>query len=112
MTLNVVKLLQFVSFSVLACPPNFVWQAFLEAQFPAYTTTLSPAEKETLVDDAVSGKSSSVDASTLRRVQARTMSEKSSEAQREIPAKRLSVRNTAAKFTLDQTIGAAANVRP
>ncbi|EXJ80288.1 hypothetical protein A1O1_08430 [Capronia coronata CBS 617.96] len=35
--LNVRSLLQFVLFSLISCPPNILWQEFLETQFPGYT---------------------------------------------------------------------------
>lgn len=68
-------------------------------------------EKERLAEDAVSGKSTSVeDASTRKRVEKKAMTEKSLDGGSEKPARQLSVKNTAIKFTLDQTIGAAVNV--
>ncbi|CZT15678.1 related to integral membrane protein, Mpv17/PMP22 family [Ramularia collo-cygni] len=109
LSLNVVKLLQFVLFSVLSTPPNYLWQCFLEAQYPAYASELPHKEKEAFVDDAVSGKSTSVDDSLRKRVQSKTLTEKSLDEASEKPAKQLSIKNTAVKFTLDQTIGAAAN---
>ncbi|KJX94107.1 integral membrane protein [Zymoseptoria brevis] len=80
-TLDVVRLLQFVTFSVIACPPNYVWQRFLESKFPAYPS------------DQQSG-----------------LSKKSDEKSSAKPvSKQLSIKNTAIKFSLDQTIGAAVN---
>lgn len=108
-SLNFVRLLQFVSFSILACPPNYVWQRFLEAQFPAYTT--ASTEKGALAHDVASGKSTGLqDASSRKRLQSEAKTEKSTNRGTKKPAKQLSVKNTAAKFSLDQTIGAAANV--
>lgn len=37
-TLNRVSLLHFVIFSFLSCPPNILWQEFLEDKFPGYFT--------------------------------------------------------------------------
>lgn len=34
-----VPLLQFVFFTLLSCPPNILWQDYLEAKFPGYTYT-------------------------------------------------------------------------
>ena len=66
---------------MIMCPPNVIWQSFLEAQFPAYGNelTTTPKEKEKSKDKVV--------------------------------PKRLNIKNTATKFALDQTIGAAVNVR-
>jgi hypothetical protein len=61
-----VPLIHFVLFNFLSCPPNVLWQEYLEEQFPAHTTDID-------------GK------------------------------KRLNKTNTAKKFALDQTLGAAVN---
>ena len=37
MSLNAIQLSQFVSFTLLTCPPNFLWQEFLEDKFPGQT---------------------------------------------------------------------------
>ena len=67
---------------MIMCPPNVIWQSFLEAQFPAYGNELiTTSEKE-----------------------------KSKDKDKVLP-KRLNIKNTATKFALDQTIGAAVNVR-
>lgn len=39
-TVKFVPLAQFVLFTLISCPPNILWQEFLEAKFPGYTTTL------------------------------------------------------------------------
>lgn len=106
-TFDVTTLFQFLLFSVLACPPNCVWQSWLEAQFPAYQNQITSSEKEAVVDSATSGKSSNghVDAKQLKD-KVMTKAGKDSLAQR----KQLSIKNTATKFALDQTVGAAANV--
>jgi protein Mpv17 len=44
-TLNTADLTNFVLYAILSCPPNFLWQQFLEEKFPAYTET-SPAESK------------------------------------------------------------------
>jgi len=66
LSFDYVTLLQFVVFSLLATPPNIVWQEYLEEKFPA---------------DQVGEKGN----------------------------KRLHKGNTAVKFVLDQTLGAAIN---
>lgn len=37
-SLNVVTLAQFVIFTLITCPPNCVWQQYLEERFPGYHT--------------------------------------------------------------------------
>jgi len=35
--LDIVPIIHFVLFNFLSCPPNVLWQEYLEEQFPAYT---------------------------------------------------------------------------
>ncbi|PHH89372.1 hypothetical protein CDD83_6194 [Cordyceps sp. RAO-2017] len=71
-----IPVFQFLLFSIVSTPPNFLWQVFLESTYPAHP----PVRHRKKSDEA--------------------------EAGRRAP---LSVRNTAAKFALDQTVGAAVN---
>ncbi|RFU75984.1 integral membrane, mpv17 pmp22 family [Trichoderma arundinaceum] len=71
---------QFVVFTIVSTPPNFLWQDFLESAFPAYPSP--PASKSP--DSKKSPSSSS-------------------------PPPKLSLTNTILKFVLDQTVGAALN---
>ena len=73
-TINFADLAYFTLFTILNTPPNFLWQMFLEDQFPGYTT-----DNAALKDKATTTKPS------------------------------LNKRNTAIKFALDQTVGAAVN---
>lgn len=45
LTLDLVSLFQFVLFTVISCPPNILWQQFLEDRFPAYTFRKAPKVK-------------------------------------------------------------------
>ncbi|KAI6907598.1 hypothetical protein KC318_g4790 [Hortaea werneckii] len=117
-TINPTELFQFTLFSVLACPPNFLWQSWLEGQFPGYTDALAPTEKERLVDDAVSGKASGARSSERDpdQVAKRTsnkdsgaMTGQSVTADPKKASKKLNKKNTLIKFSLDQTIGAGVN---
>ena len=108
--MNFTELATFAIFSILSCPPNYIWQAWLEATFPAYTEWLTPNEKERLVDEAVTGESTGTEKAGLR-----TRNEKQAAATKESAPdvqkvkKQLSIRNTAVKFLLDQTLGALVN---
>lgn len=75
------SILRFIVYTVLTTPPNYRWQEFLERMFP---TTTEPKDKSL---EGKSGKSSP--SSTTRG--------------------RLNLANTAAKFILDQTLGAPIN---
>lgn len=105
---NPVELGQFILFSVLCCPPNFLWQSWLEGRFPGYADKLSQREQEQLVDDVVTGQSSSP-CLTSEKTKAMT-TESTTPKNAMIKAKnQLNVTNTAIKFALDQTFGAAVN---
>ncbi|QIW94552.1 hypothetical protein AMS68_000070 [Peltaster fructicola] len=109
--LNYHDLAAFVTFSLIASPPNYIWQTWLEASFPGYAGSLTPKEKEKLVDEVVAGRSSGVDngVATIRNEKKLAMTT-SSTTQDPVKAKRkLDLKNTAIKFLLDQTVGAAAN---
>lgn len=100
----------FLAFSIISCPPNYVWQTWLEAQFPGYADRLSPKEKESLVDETVAGKGTATEKAGLtsrNEKKAALTSESAPNGQR--VQKQLSIRNTAIKFLLDQSFGAAVN---
>lgn len=115
-TLNIYDLLAFVVFALIASPPNYIWQTWLEATFPGYAKSLSHLEKEALVDEVVAGRSTGMDTAD---VTLRARSEKESTAATGTSATtasskmklrpRLNIRNTVYKFLLDQTVGAAVN---
>ncbi|EME49155.1 hypothetical protein DOTSEDRAFT_84602 [Dothistroma septosporum NZE10] len=113
-TLNTVDIFQFVLFSILACPPNFVWQSWLEAQFPAYTASLPPYEKEALVDQTIKGHTmeeksgAGEDATDHKKLNTGAPTEQGKNSSKG-QGRKLNVKNTAIKFSLDQTLGAAVN---
>jgi hypothetical protein len=74
--------LQFIFFTALTCPPNFLWQQFLESVFPSKTQSSAATNGE---------------------------KEKSEGATRAVVEPRLDIRATVLKFILDQTIGASLN---
>lgn len=39
--LNIVAVIQFVTFTLINCPPNYLWQEYLEDRYPGFTTTNS-----------------------------------------------------------------------
>lgn len=113
-----------MTYSVLSCPPNYIWQAFLEAQFPGRAKELSPTEKELIVDEVVTGTGTGAEINdangdlSKRHVEEKTMAEKSEDAttttgplSESKKTKKLNLKNTAIKFSLDQTLGSAINVR-
>nr|POF05971.1 protein sym1 [Quercus suber] len=97
-SLDTIPFLHFILFAFLNTPPNYVWQTWLEAQFPAYTTSLSGAEKEKIMDDKVMGTREASRSSTFATTTHPTK-----------PQRALNIRNTASKFLLDQSLGAAVN---
>ncbi|KAL7931068.1 hypothetical protein V8C35DRAFT_124089 [Trichoderma chlorosporum] len=89
-TVDWVPVFQYVLFAVISTPPNFLWQDFLESTFPAY-----PKQQQQQQQPSDSKKSPS--------------SSSSSSPSSQPPAPKLSLANTAIKFLLDQTVGAALN---
>lgn len=49
--LNVVTLGHFVTYSLMSCPPNWLWQQWLEASFPGYTLASEPGTADSLAND-------------------------------------------------------------
>jgi protein Mpv17 len=98
-----------MAFNILSCPPNFLWQTWLESAFPGYIEkNPTPREKETL-DEKVRSTSTATDADSLR---SRSRNEERKTPISYSPSsdkKQLSIRNTAIKFLLDQTFGAVFN---
>ncbi|KAL9122348.1 MAG: hypothetical protein Q9187_001101 [Circinaria calcarea] len=80
LSLQLTPIIQFLIFCLLSTPPNFLWQEYLEREFPGYP--VQQGKPKFKLDDE--GKSIAVE-------------------------KRLDIRNTATKFLLDQTLGAATN---
>ncbi|KAL7947197.1 hypothetical protein V8C42DRAFT_279263 [Trichoderma barbatum] len=82
-TIDWVPVFQYVVFTIVSTPPNFLWQDFLESTFPAYPT---PSKQQQPPSDSKKSPKSSPS-----------------------PAPKLSLVNTILKFILDQTVGAALN---
>ncbi|KAK5723282.1 hypothetical protein LTR15_004979 [Elasticomyces elasticus] len=115
---NPIDLFHFMLFSLLACPPNYLWQSWLEGRFPGYTAKLSSTQQEKLVDDVTTGSSTSKDTTngSLKKRRGEkdgAMTEKSTPTNPGKAAvkaeKKLNLVNTLIKFCLDQTLGAAVN---
>ncbi|MCJ1336718.1 hypothetical protein MMC09_001996 [Bachmanniomyces sp. S44760] len=79
--LNYTKIIQFLIYTLISTPPNFLWQQYLERQFPAYP--LHKGKQKLKVDDDGKGV---------------------------VVEERLDTRNTAIKFFLDQTLAATVNI--
>jgi len=89
-TIDWVPVFQFVLFTALNCPPNFIWQQFLESVFPGQTVQPSKSAIKAAATN---------DEKELDREQ----------ASHELVESKLHIPNTAIKFVLDQTVGAALN---
>ncbi|TKA64708.1 hypothetical protein B0A55_10097 [Friedmanniomyces simplex] len=128
-----VELLRFFIFSLLVCPPNYLWQKWLEGRFPGYVTKDVAGKREEEVgggDGAVMGKGTGRDGDMTGdgSLKKRAVNggggggekgEKEAMTEDSTPAKpatavvearrRLNVLNTVIKFLLDQSLGAALN---
>ncbi|KAK2047836.1 Mpv17/PMP22 family protein [Colletotrichum somersetense] len=85
-----VPVFQFVLYTIISTPPNFMWQGFLEETFPAYH--VSPTK------DAVASAAANDDKKLDREARENKLVEP-----------KLNIRNTLIKLVLDQTVGAALN---
>lgn len=82
--IDVSSILRFIVYTVLTTPPNYRWQEFLEQTFP---TTTEPKEEVQILKDKPSP----------------------SPPQDVVAGGKLNIANTAAKFFLDQGLGAPVN---
>ncbi|KAH7358280.1 hypothetical protein B0T11DRAFT_284115 [Plectosphaerella cucumerina] len=84
-----VPVVQFIIFTFVNTPPNYLWQDFLESTFPGYhaAPTDAAVEKAARSDDKALDKA----------------------AGPELVEPKLNIRNTLIKTVLDQTVGAAIN---
>ncbi|KAI1100983.1 hypothetical protein F4804DRAFT_25816 [Jackrogersella minutella] len=85
-----VPVFQFVIYSFINVPPNFLWQEFLESSFPAYH--ISPTAAAVASAAANDEKALEQEAKEGKLVEPK-----------------LNIANTAIKMLLDQTIGAVVN---
>ncbi|KAG5927030.1 hypothetical protein E4U42_002679 [Claviceps africana] len=81
---NWIPVFQFLFFSIISTPPNFIWQQYLESAFPARAPAPSPKTSP-------------------------STTEPNPKSRPETHPRPLNVRNTLVKFALDQTLGAAVN---
>ncbi|KAI9693364.1 MAG: hypothetical protein M1822_005360 [Bathelium mastoideum] len=120
LTLDPRALTQFVLFSILSTPPNFLWQEWLEDTFPGHPAAPSP----TLKDSQESGQIKRVfttpsgeviEKTVLSRPPTPSIAEEKKtlsvdQTRTKHPSSdRLNVRNIVCKFLLDQTVGAILN---
>ncbi|KAG6066759.1 hypothetical protein E4U32_005406 [Claviceps aff. humidiphila group G2b] len=84
-----IPVFQFLIFSIISTPPNFIWQDYLESTFPARNPPSPPPP-----------------AATHPQKPSQKPALKKTSEQQQQP---LNVRNTLTKFFLDQTLGATLN---
>ncbi|KAK1824813.1 hypothetical protein LTR12_000870 [Friedmanniomyces endolithicus] len=113
--------LRYVLFSLLVCPPNYLWQKWLEGRFPGYITEQAAGNGgETLRNGGGVGTGRDTGAGSLKkRMGNGGTSEKEAMTQTTTPphpakaakkaTRKLNMTNTSIKFLLDQTLGAAVN---
>lgn len=107
-------MLIFIVFNIISCPPNFLWQTWLETAFPGYSKDMSPQEKGKLVDEKVGGHSTATDSADTNLRGRNSEKKQSSPTPDSAPKaqegkQQFSILNTAIKFLLDQSVGAAVN---
>ncbi|KAI9709910.1 MAG: hypothetical protein M1820_002987 [Bogoriella megaspora] len=105
-SLNTAALTQFVIFTLLSTPPNFLWQEWLETTFPGYTPVPTASEDPSSDSREVKRIDTTPLGEAIEKTETATTDELKLHATRK---NRLNVRNTGIKFALDQTLGAAFN---
>ncbi|KAK3330575.1 hypothetical protein B0H66DRAFT_544295 [Apodospora peruviana] len=85
-----VPVVQFIMFSIVTTPPNFMWQELLEASFPSYH--IEPTKEA--IASAAAGNEKELDREAKEG---------------RLVEPKLNKRNTVIKAVLDQTVGAALN---
>ena len=96
-----------MGFSLLATPPNYAWQQWLEACFPS-TLKEPPAREEEEENRTKQTRDTKTTKENVNKTVRRKTHEGEEVASR-IFTTRLSLTNTALKFILDQTLGMAWN---
>ncbi|KAG6045125.1 hypothetical protein E4U39_002717 [Claviceps sp. Clav50 group G5] len=95
-----IPVFQFLIFSIISTPPNFIWQDYLESTFPA-RNRIPPSSPPAAAAAIKSQKSSQKPAPK------KTSPEQQQQQQQH--QQPLNIRNTLTKFILDQTLGATLN---
>ncbi|PWI70073.1 uncharacterized protein PCL_00217 [Purpureocillium lilacinum] len=97
MAIDWIPVFQFLLYSVVNTPPNFLWQELLESVFPSHPSS--------------GAKPKATQASKARDEGKEKKQQKKSQQQKQQKDDEppLSLRNTLAKFLLDNTLGAAVN---
>lgn len=117
-SLNPIPLFHFTLFTLLNTPPNVLWQDFLESRFPGYTlqprtvktssaqSTMPTSDSSLTKEQKDLNEKVDKDDQGEGAVKEKKLTEWTEEIRLE---RRLDKKNTAVKFTLDQTLGALIN---
>lgn len=62
----------FVTYAILSCPPNYLWQAWLETKFPGYTSPDDPGTVSTLAQQPLVRSATDAAAPALKRIEETT----------------------------------------
>ncbi|UNI24081.1 hypothetical protein JDV02_009857 [Purpureocillium takamizusanense] len=98
MAIDWIPVFQFLLYSVINTPPNFLWQEFLESVFPSH-----PSQQ------GAGGAKPNKATQSSKANNDESKKEAQQQQQHDAAAAPLSLRNTLAKFLLDNTLGAAVN---
>ncbi|KAK5142040.1 hypothetical protein LTR32_005540, partial [Rachicladosporium monterosium] len=106
--------LRYVLFSLLVCPPNYLWQKWLEGRFPGYITEEASGKEKMPGEDGVGTGRDTGAGSMKKRMGNGGTSEKEAMTETSTPShpakaagkakRKLNMTNTSIKFLLDQTL--------
>ncbi|GAD97846.1 peroxisomal membrane protein 2, pxmp2, putative [Paecilomyces variotii No. 5] len=111
LSLNVIALIQFVTYAVIIVPMNFSWQRYVEARFPGFPTTRGWRRGRASTSSSVVSSSPAF-FTTPTAPPPDVLPRKEKPARDTIPAagSNSGMRNFIIKFMLDQTIAGFVNI--
>lgn len=99
--IDIVQLTRFLTFAVIACPPNVIWQTFLESTFPGYTAPNSSGTLDEKTNKEISEKTAEFTKPLEEKLEATSSAINDNETVKELKRRATSGFN-AAKATVNE----------
>ena len=68
-SLDTQPLINFMTYSLLSCPPNYLWQTWLESAFPGYTSPDEPGTASSIAQQPLVKSATDAAGPTLQRIE-------------------------------------------
>jgi len=98
---DLAQLTRFLTFAIIACPPNVIWQTFLENTFPGYTAPNSPGTLDEKTNQEISEKTAEFTKPLEEKIEATSSAINDNETVKELKRRATSGLN-AAKTTVNE----------